>query len=310
MTTACLVFLSISLVMYLVATLLYQGHFLLARSGWDGIARKMLVAGVGINAVGLGLHFVLSGTSPFSNMLLIIAILVMALVAASLILERNTPLQQLSMFIAPLAFLGLLYPVLMPVRFDDAESILLRFPWLGVHVAVTLLGHVGFTIAFCAAVVHIIQARLLKSGRLNRFLPALDTAATAAYYATGAGFLLFTVGLAMGLVWLFGAPGEYLGPRDTKIWLSIPTWGIFVVYLYSRGVRRQYGSRLMWFVIVGFLLAVINLVGVRHGFEEAIEPPASPSPAPVSSCPGPGFSSPMPGSASSPSASVHRQPFS
>ena len=317
MTTACLVFLSISLVLYLGATLLYCGHFLLDKTGWDRRGRNALLAGAGINGVGLALHFVISGISPFSNLLFVIAILVMALVLAGLLVEHLTRVRQLNLLIAPLAFLGLLHPVLMPVRFDGAENILVRYPWLGIHVAVTLLGHVGFALGFCSAIIHLIQARLLRRGRLNRFLPALDTASAATFYATGAGFLLFTIGLGMGVVWLFGAPGEYLGPRDTKIWLSLPTWGAYAVYLYVRGVRGQYGSRLMWLVIIGFALAVINLVGVRHGFEEAIDVtvssaplPASPSPAPAFSSLWPALSLPPPGSASFPDASVLHPPAS
>ena len=317
MTTACLVFLSISLLLYLAATLLYQGHFLLGRVGWDRLGRNTLLTGAGINGLGLGIHFVISGMSPFSNMLFVIAILVLAVVIAGLVVEHVTRVRQLNLLIAPLAFLGLLHPVLMPVRFDDAENILLRFPWLGVHVAITLLGHVGFALGFCAAVIHVIQARLLRRGQLNRYLPALDTASAATFYATGAGFLFFTIGLGMGIVWLFGAPGEYLGPRDTKIWLSLPTWGAYALFLYLRGVRGQYGSWLMWLVITGFVLAAVNLVGVRHGFEEAIDvtasstaPPAWPLSGPVFASLEPAPSFPPPGSASPPGVSELHPPAS
>ncbi len=267
MTTACLIFLGISLLLYLAASLLFHGEFLFGKTRWQKIGSNALLIGLAVNAVGLLLHFLISGQSPFSNMLTLIAILVMAFLLAGLLVEHWIGTRHLSLLLAPLAFLGLLYPVLMPVRFDDAEHLLLRFPWLGIHVAITLLGHVGFALAFCTAVVHLIQARLLKRGRLNRYLPPLDSAASATFYSAGVGFSFFTIGLGMGIVWLFGAPGEYLGPRDTKIWLAFPTWAVYAVYLYLRGVRGQHGSRLMWLAIAGFVLAVVNLVGVRHGFD-------------------------------------------
>jgi hypothetical protein len=73
----------------------------------------------------------------------------------------------------------------------------------------------------------------------------------------------------MGVIWLFSAPGEYLGARDVKIWMAVPTWLTYAGYLYLRGIRHQQGSRLTWLVIAGFVLAVANLLGVRHDFVDS-----------------------------------------
>ena len=208
----------------------------------------------------------MSGQSPFSSVLVVISLLIVAVVAAALVLDRYSATRHMSLFAGPLAFLGLLYPLLMPVRFEGAESVLLQFPWLGVHVLVTLLGYVGFALAFCGAVIYLIQMRMLKQGQLHRYLPALDTAGDATFYAAGAGFSFFTVGLAMGVVWLFDTPGEFLGSRDPKIWMALPTWLLCATYLYLRGIRHQHGSRLKWLVVIGFISAAANLLGVRHQF--------------------------------------------
>ena len=283
MTAACTLFLSTSLLLYLGATLLFQGHFLLHRSCWQSWARRCLQLGAGIHGLGVLLHLLMSGQSPFSSMLVVVSLLVIALLVAGLLLEHRTRVRHLGLLLAPLAFLALLYPVLMPVRVSQAESILIRYPWLGVHVAVSLLGLVGFALAFCTAITYLIQSRLLKRGRLTSYLPALDTAASATYHFAGAGFSVFSLGLGMGIVWLFGSPGESLAPGDTKILLAVPTWVMFAGYLYLRGVRGRYGSRLKWLVIVGFLLAVVNLFGVRHHFETEFLPhmdTGSPGPDP------------------------------
>ena len=268
MTTACVVFLSISLLCYLAASLLVHGSFLLARPTWERPGGLLLRFGMGIHAIGLALHFLMSGQSPFSSMLVVISLLIIAMLGTGMLIERYSPIRHATLFAAPLAFLGLLYPMLMPVRFDAAQSILLRYPWLGVHVAISMLGLVGFALAFCTAVSYLLQARLLNRGRLNRFLPALDSAASATFQFAAAGFIVFTLGLGMGVIWLFGAPGEYLGLQDAKIWMALPTWLLFATYLYRRGVRGIHSSRLKWLVIFGFILAVANLVAVRHGFDE------------------------------------------
>jgi ABC-type transport system involved in cytochrome c biogenesis permease subunit len=268
LTTECTIFLSISLLFYGTSTLFFQGHFLFRKSGWEEWGRRTLQVGMGIHALGLTLHFLLSGQPPFSNMLVVISLLVIALLLAGLLIERYSRLNHFGLLLAPLAFLGLLYPMLMPIHFEEAESILLRYPWLGVHVFISMLGLVGFALAFCSAITYLAQVRFLKKGRLNHYLPALDTAASATYRFAAIGFSVFTLGLGMGLIWLFGAPGEYLQPRDTKIWMALPTWSMFAAYLYLRGVGGRHGSRLKWLVILGFLLALANLFGVRHDFAE------------------------------------------
>ena len=269
MTTACLIFLSISLVCYLIAALLFQGHFFLRKPGWHSPGVGLLLVGMAVHGLGLLLHFAITGQSPFSSMLVIVSLLVLATLTTVLLIERFFRLH-IAVLITPLAFLGLLYPTLMPLRFEAAESILLQYPWLGIHVVLSMLGLVGFALAACTASAYLVQARMLRRGRLNSFLPALDAASNATYHFAVVGFSIFSFGLGMGIIWLFGAPGEHLAPRDTKIWLALPTWLLFAGYLYLRGVAGRHESRLKWLVIVGFLFAAANMIGVRHDFTEEV----------------------------------------
>jgi ABC-type uncharacterized transport system permease subunit len=269
MTTACAITLGISLAFYLGATLLFQGSFLLRKKGWELAGRRSLTLGVAGHSLGMVLHALLSNQSIFSNMLIVISWLIIALLGAALLVEHYTQVRYLSLLAAPLAFLGLLYPLLMPVRFEGSDYVLVQYPWLGIHVVLTLLGQVGLALAFCTAAAYLMQQHFLKQGRLNHYLPALDTAASATFRFASAGFGLFTLGLGMGVLWFFGAPGEFLQGHDSKIWMALPAWITFAFYLYRRGINHQHGSRLKWLVIVGFVLTLANLVGVRHDFEDA-----------------------------------------
>lgn len=283
MTPACVAFLTLTLLLYLAATLLFAGNLLLKRTGWERWGRGALRVGLILNAVGMLFHFVFAHQSPFSSMLPVISLLVIAILVAGTVAERYLGTRNLGLFLAPLAFLALLYPMLMPLQVEEANFVLVRYPWLGIHVALSLLGHVGFAVAFCSAVIYLLQARQLKRGRLNRFLPALDGAANVTYAAVAAGFTAFTLGLLMGVIWLFGAPGELLGKGDPKILMSLPTWVAFAFYLYLRGVRGRHGSRLKWLVVAGFALGVANLLGVRHDFEDEEVSPAAAARYPLKS---------------------------
>ena len=275
MTTSCLVFLGISLALYCLASLLLQGRLWWGHASWETWGHRSLIAGVVINTAGIGLHVYFSGQSPLTHMTSVISLIVVAFLIAGLAIERRTSVRNLTLFLAPIAFLGLLYPLLMPVRFEDAGSMLVRYPWLGVHVFVPLLGHVGFALSFLGAGVYLLQRRALKRGRLNHYLPALDSASRVTFYGAGGGFFFFTIGLGMGMIWLFGAPGEFLGRADPKIILAIPTWVGFALYLYARGVRGMHGSKLKWIVIAAFTVAILNYVLVPHQFsieEDTLHP--------------------------------------
>lgn len=267
MTPACtVVALTISLGLYLAAALLFQAHLLFQRTRLGRWARRILATGLTIHACGMALHIAFSGSWAVIHVPVVTSLLTIALLAGALLAERFLGIQHLLVVASPLGFVALLYALLMPLRFQDAEYLLIRYPWVGIHVALSLLGYAGFAVAFCGAVAYLAQHRALKQGRLNRYLPSLNAAADLTFHFAAFGFWLFSIGLVMGLIWMFGAPGDYVELRDAKIWAALPIWVIFAVYLYRRAVARQHGRRLKWLVIAGFLLALANLLGVRHQF--------------------------------------------
>ena len=271
MTTACVLTLGLSLTCYLVAAVLFQVHFLRHKTGFETWGRRILLVGLATHALGMGLHMLLSGQSPFAHRLTVLSLGILGLLSVGQVVERFARVRHLNLLLAPMAFLGLLYALVLPVRLDGAHGVLFKYPWLGVHVSLVVLGQIGFAIAFCTANIYLIQARNLKQGRLSHYLPALDTAANTTFYSVGIGFFFFTIGLLMGVIWLFGSPGEYLGPKDSKIWMALPAWAVFALYLYLRGVAGQFGSRLKWLVVAGFLLVLANLLAVPHDFRDTAQ---------------------------------------
>ena len=188
------------------------------------------------------------------------------MVVAGLLGERYARIRHLGLLTAPLAFLGLLYPLLLPIRFEEAESILVEYPFLGIHVVLTLLGHVGFALAFCSAVGYLVQHQALKKGG-STAICLLSTRLPRRPFALPAGAFR-----SLPWVWVWARFGS-LARRastsaggDTKIWLALPTWFVFGIYLYLRGIGRRHGRRLKWLVIAGFVLGLINLLWVRHDF--------------------------------------------
>jgi len=277
MTAACALTLGISMLLYLAASVFTHAGLLFQQRRWQARSRGLLLAGLTVHTAGMGLHLVFSGQPPAASLLVLVALVTLLLLAAALLAERLLQAPHVAAVAPPLAFLALLYALLMPLRFDDARHVLVRYPWLGLHVGLSLLGYAGFAVAFCGAVAYLAQHRALRRGRLNRYLPSLSAAARVTFRFAAGGFWLYTIGLAMGLVWLLGAPGAYLRPQDAKIWMTVPAWAVFAAYLYGRGPARRHGSRLKWLVVLGFLLCLANLLAVRHAFR------TPPPPAPAAS---------------------------
>jgi len=280
MTAAGGAALGLALGLYLAAAALSHGGALLGCASEAGArwARSLLLAGWTAHAAGLALRLAFSPGPPADALLVVVSALVLGLLAAALVAERWLGARHVPEVAAPLAFVALLHPVLMPVRCEAAAHLLLRCPWLGVHVGASVLGYLGFALAGCSAAAYLVQNRALKRGRLNRYLPALGTAARLTYAFAAAGFWVFTLGLAMGLAWFLGSPGAYLGARDAKIWMSVPVWAVFAIYLFEQRVRGRHGSRLKWLVVAGTLLALANLLSVRHQFRQEESAPRAAQP--------------------------------
>ncbi|HRB82644.1 MAG TPA: cytochrome c biogenesis protein CcsA, partial [Nitrospira sp.] len=83
-------------------------------------------------------------------------------------------------------------------RSDEASSLQPVFKTLWVHVTLSMLGTVGFAVAFVAGVMYLIQDGLLKSKRFNVLyakLPALDYLDHLNQQSIVMGFPLLTLGI-------------------------------------------------------------------------------------------------------------------
>jgi ABC-type uncharacterized transport system permease subunit len=96
------------------------------------------------------------------------------LILVFLAVEFRHRIHVLGSFIVPLALVSLISAAALP---DTVPTLQPMFRTLWLHVTLSMLGTVGFAVAFVAGVMYLIQDRLLKSKRFNVLyvkLPALD----------------------------------------------------------------------------------------------------------------------------------------
>jgi ABC-type uncharacterized transport system permease subunit len=149
-----------------------------------------------------------------------------------------------------------------------AAALLFALAWVGggaagsaadafvaVHVALLVAGFAGFGLSAALAAVYLWQARRLKrraAAVLRAAPPALVTLESLAARTAGVALLLFTVGIAVGLV-----RGH---DTDLAVVGAIAAWLVFGIALIGRRELGWRGRRFAYLAIAGFaLVAVLGL---------------------------------------------------
>mgnify|MGYP005845364987 FL=1 len=125
------------------------------------------------------------------------------LITAFLVLNWRYPVKVLGAMAAPLAVLLLSGSLVLPRPQELAP--ILQSSWLSFHVAAALLGNATFALAFLGGILYLIQERQLKSKKFGFFykrLPSLETLDALNYYCINIGFVLLTLGIISGSIYL------------------------------------------------------------------------------------------------------------
>ena len=195
---------------------------------------------------------VLTGTMPYSLVAYFIAV---GQVAASLarwnaVGSLAMPLASIAQTVAGLGSGAAGHP---------AEGGVLLRP----HVTVLLLSFAAFALAFCLAVIYLVEARLLKRKELGGVfdrLPPLESVASAAHWLAIIGFSMLTLGVVTGAI---AAPSSwgadwYTNPRLLPgVLTSLVAWVIYAAYLGVSTFLGWRGKRTTYFLIAGFVVVLI-----------------------------------------------------
>ncbi len=257
---AITLFALLAAVLYLVAAAglarpLLSGGQPLNRSalGLAGIA-VVIHAGIllGIHRGSLDLHF-------FS------ALSLAACVVSALTLVVNIwrPVAALGVIVFPLTALLLaadtfLAPATAPAPLE----------WqIKLHVTVALLAFSVLSIAAALAILLAIQERALRHRQFGpwlRALPPLTLTETLLFRLIGAGFLLLTLTLITGILFVDNLFGQHLVHKTV---LSIIAWLVFGALLYGRWRHGWRGRRAVNLTLVGMGVLLLAFFGTKAVLE-------------------------------------------
>lgn len=160
------------------------------------------------------------------------------------------------LFIFPVAFLLTFGTALE--KAPQFASPVVRSGWILVHVSMLLVGYAGLFISFLSSLFYLVQARSLKSKQsslISRRLPALQVLDELGYRSLLVGFPFITIGLIIGSV----VAQERFGARyfaDPKVLLSMLTWGVYMILLYTRWSSGWRGRKAAYLATIAFAAAI------------------------------------------------------
>lgn len=239
-----------------------------------GLARPLLGGGQPLNRLALGLagaavliHAgILLGMHRgaldlhFFAALSLVAFVVSAL---TLLVNATRPVAALGVIVFPLtaalvAVDSFLAPSTQPQSMD----------WqIKLHVTMALLAFGVLSIAAVLAILLAIQERALRHrqfGHWLRALPPLTLTETLLFRLISAGFVLLTLTLLTGVLFVDNLFGQHLVHKTA---LSIAAWLVFGVLLYGRWRHGWRGARAVNLTLIGMAVLVLAFFGSKAVLE-------------------------------------------
>ena len=183
--------------------------------------------------------------------------------ALTLLVNLSRPVAALGLVVFPLAALLLgvdvfAAPATMPQAMD----------WqIKLHVTVALLAFSVLSIAAIFAILLAIQERALRHRQFGvwlRALPPLTLTETLLFRLIGAGFVLLTLTLLSGILFVDDLFGQHLVHKTV---LSIAAWLVFGALLWGRWRHGWRGSRAVNLTLTGMAILLLAFFGSKFVLE-------------------------------------------
>jgi cytochrome c-type biogenesis protein CcsB len=251
----------ITVVLYVVATVSYLSYSLRRSEALSNVSLGITAAGFVSHMVALVARMISASSSAPPSFSDALSFFSWMIILVFLVVEFRHRIHVLGSFMVPLALVSLVSAAALP---ESAPTLQPVFKTLWFHVTLSMLGAVGFTVAFVAGVMYLIQDRLLKSKQFNVLyskLPALDFLDHLNQQSIVLGFPLLTLGIVTGAISADFARGSYVSWNPEQTW-ALVTWLFYLIVLLGRLTVGWRAKRAAYLTVIGFACVILTLVGV------------------------------------------------
>lgn len=251
----------ITMAFYFGATVSFLVYLLRRSEALSNISLGITTAGFLFHTLALAAKMAVASSSSSPSFFEALSFFSWMIILVFLVVEFRHRIHVLGSFMVPLALMSLVSAAALPQTVPTLQPV---FKTLWVHVALSMLGAVGFTVGFVAGVMYLIQERLLKSKRFNVLytkLPALDFLDQLNQQSIVWGFPLLTLGIVTGAISAEFSRGSYLTWNAEQTG-AVVTWLFYFVVLVGRLTVGWRARRAAYLTVVGFACVILTLVGV------------------------------------------------
>jgi len=186
-------------------------------------------------------------------------------IAAILLLSTLTkPVENLGIILLPIAALTLI----LQLRFPGLHLLDTDAKWgLKLHVLVSLIAYSLLTLASVQAILLAMLDKRLherKTGTFVRAMPPLQTMEKLLFEMIAVGFVLLTVGLISGFIYLDNMFAQHLVHKTV---LSIVSWVVFAILLWGRFKFGWRGRVAIRWTLGGFAALMLAYFGSKAVLE-------------------------------------------
>lgn len=252
-----------TVVSYFIGTLIFLVHLTHRKARFSTLSIWATGVGFCFHTVALVVRMMEAKQIPLTNFYEALSFFSWALILIFLFVEYRYRIVILGSFILPLAFLTLISAAALPSEIQMLDPVFQNI-WVLIHVFLTILGLVAFTIAFVVGLMYLIQERLLKSKRFNSVfsdLPSLDLLDNFNGRAVVLGFPLLTLGMITGAILSENIWKAYFNLEPVEM-LTLVTWLFYFAMLHGRLVVGWRAKKAATLAVLGFI-AVVLTVGVN-----------------------------------------------
>jgi len=257
-----------SAITYMVSVLLLYFSILKSSEGLRKLAMLGTASGVILHSTAQFQHWFTGTLTEISilNVLSLCALVVVALLMISLLFRKSV--FNAGLVALPIATIALLleWMVDVPGTVLTAASTEITAHILSSVLAFGVLSVAGVYAVFVALIDH-----FLNRHHLNRFiqtLPALDILETLLFQLIAIGFVLLTVSLSTGLLFVNDLFAQHLAHKTI---LSIIAWLVFGTLLWGRRFRGWRGRVAVRMTLAGVVLLLLSYFGSKLVLEVLLE---------------------------------------
>jgi ABC-type uncharacterized transport system permease subunit len=267
----------LTLLLYFVSSVCYHLHLFAGSERARQVAIGTVVAAVLVHTAAIGVWCVNHrGMSILRDPGMVVSLMAYFLAIVQFAANFRKTWSALGSLTMPLAFIAEFYGgVATPgTAYHAALAESASGPLMRPHVTALLLSFAALALAFCLAIVYLVQSRLLKAKQVRGLfsrLPPLDSVGTAAHWLAAIGFSMLTLGIVTGAMAAPHAWGGqwYLDPRTVT---SIVAWLIYAAYLGAVMLLGWRGRKTTYFLIAGFLVVLVAFFASSTGARTTTAP--------------------------------------